>query len=62
MRRSPCPSRGRFAAGRRAAATLVTAVLMTAGVTACSKAGPSDTLDDFIAGWKRGANMKPMPA
>jgi cell division protein FtsI/penicillin-binding protein 2 len=54
MRRSPQPARGRFTAGRRAAAILATVVLLTGGVTACGKAGPSDTLNDFIAGWKNG--------
>ena len=57
--RRPFRARGRFRAGqvgavRRASAALTAAVLLSGGVAACGKDGPSDTLDTFLAGWKTG--------
>ncbi|HET6532590.1 MAG TPA: penicillin-binding transpeptidase domain-containing protein [Actinoplanes sp.] len=54
MRRSPLPARGRFRARRRAAAALATVVLLSGGLVACGKEGPSETLDAFLTGWKSG--------
>ncbi|MGX6605761.1 penicillin-binding transpeptidase domain-containing protein [Micromonosporaceae bacterium Da 78-11] len=40
--------------GRRAAATLATLALVTAGLAGCSKDGPDGTLKDFLSGWRSG--------
>jgi cell division protein FtsI/penicillin-binding protein 2 len=50
MRRSP------HHAFRRAVGTLTAIMLVTGGAAACGKDGPSDTLGDFLAGW-RGGNL-----
>jgi len=53
MRRSPQPAHGRVT---RTVGALAGIVLLAGGVAACGKDGPSDTLDDFLSGW-RSANL-----
>jgi cell division protein FtsI/penicillin-binding protein 2 len=52
MRRSPQPARDR---ARRLVGAVAVTVLVAGGVAACGKAGPADTLDDFLAGWRSGS-------
>ena len=61
MRRSPLFARGPARRGpavrvpaRRTVGVLAATVLLGSGVAACGKAGPGDTLDDFLSGWRSG--------
>src|SRR4051812_22521993 len=51
MPRSPRPARTRV---RRAVGAATAVLLLAGGVAACGKAGPEDTLNDFLAGGRSG--------
>jgi cell division protein FtsI/penicillin-binding protein 2 len=51
MRRLPQPARDRL---RRIVGAGAATVLLAGGVAACGKAGPADTVDGFLAGWRSG--------
>jgi cell division protein FtsI/penicillin-binding protein 2 len=51
MLRSPRPAGVRV---RRAIGAAAAVLLLAGGVAACGKAGPEDTLRDFLAGWRSG--------
>jgi cell division protein FtsI/penicillin-binding protein 2 len=53
MRRKPQPARDRL---RRVVGVGAATVLLAGGVAACGQDAPSDTVDDFLSGW-RGGNL-----
>ena len=46
--------RGPYRTGSRTAATVATLALLAGALAGCSKDGPDSTLEDFLAGWRKG--------